>query len=197
MPRKPALDKYHDVLFKDFDEMEHLTPTERDQLKRYRFCFTHSLENPSIPDKVLRDFLMNEFCVSQTQAYIDIQNVRILLGNVRNAGKEWIRYLVNESLKEDIETARTAGSKRLKEKIMAADKLGKYNRLDKEDAQEMPWEEIIPQSIEPTSDPTVLGGKKLENKEEEIRKMYKKYKGEIEIEDIGYEEVESDGNEAN
>ena len=78
---------------------------------------------------------------------------------------------------------------------MAANVLGKYNRLDREDAQEMPWEEIIPQSIEPTSDPTVLGGKKLENREEEIRKMYEKYKGEIEIEDIGYEEV--DGNKGN
>ena len=189
MPRKPALDKYHDVLFRDFDEMKHLTPTERDQLKRYRFCFTYSLENPTLPDKVLRDYLMNEFEVSQTQAYIDIQNVRILLGNVRNAGKEWIRYLVNETLKEAIETAKTAGPKKLKELVMAADKLGKYNRLDKEDAQEMPWEDIIPQSIEPTTDPTVLGGKKLENKEEEIRKMYEKYRGEIEIEDADYEVI--------
>ena len=189
MPRKPALDKYHDVLFKDFDEMEHLTPAEQNQLKRYRFCFSQSLENPSLPDKELRDFLINEFSISQTQAYTDIQNMRVLLGNIRNAGKEWIRYLVNETLKEAIETAKSAGPKRLKELIMAADKLGKYNRLDKEDAEELPWEEILPQSIEPTTDPTVLKIKPLENKEEEIRKMYEKYKGEIEIEDVGYEDV--------
>ena len=189
MPRKPALDKYHDVLFKDFDEMEHLTPAEQNQLKRYRFCFSQSLENPSLPDKELRDYLINEFAISQTQAYTDIQNMRVLLGNIRNAGKEWIRYLVNETLKEAIETAKAAGPKRLKELIMAADKLGKYNRLDKEDAEELPWEEILPQSIEPTTDPTVLKIKPLENKEEEIRKMYEKYKGEIEIEDIGYEDV--------
>ncbi len=189
MPRKPALDKYREVLFDDFDEKKHLLPSERNQLKRYRFCFTECLENPSIQDKVLRDYLMTEFGLSQTQAYIDISNVRILLGNVRNAGKEWIRYLVNEELKAAIEEAKNAGPKKLMERIMAIDKLAKYNKLDKEDAQELPWEEIIPQGIEPTDDPTVIGGKPLKNKEEEIRKMYEKYRGEIEIEDINYETV--------
>jgi hypothetical protein len=189
MPRKPALDKYHDVLFKDFDEQKHLTPAERKQLARYRAAFTSSLEKPTIPDTELRDFLMNTFGVSQTQAYIDIQNVRILLGNVKNAGKEWIRYLVNETLKKAIDEADGMGAKGVKLKIMAANVLGKYNRLDREDAQEIPWEDILPQSIEPTEDPTVLKIKPLENKEEEIRKMYEKYKGEIEIEYVDYEEV--------
>lgn len=132
---------------------------------------------------------MNTFSVSQTQAYIDIQNVRILLGNVKNAGKEWIRYLVNETLKKAIDEADGMGAKGIKLRIMAANVLGKYNRLDREDAQEMPWEDILPQPIEPTEDPTVLKIKPLENKEEEIRKMYEKYKGEIEIEYVDYEEV--------
>jgi hypothetical protein len=192
MPRKPALDKYHDVLFKDLDEIEHLTPAERKQLTRYRLAFSESLENPTLPDTELRDLLMNSFGISATQAYIDIQNVRILLGNVRNAGKEWVRYLVNETLKKAIEDAKELGPKGIKLVIMAANTLGKYNMLDREDAAELPWEDIIPQTIEPTSDPTVIGGKKLANKEEEIRKMYEKYKGEIEIEFTDYEEI---GNE--
>lgn len=189
MARKPALDKYHDVLFKNFDEIEHLTPAERKQLTRYRLAFTESLENPTLPDTQLRDLLMNSFGISATQAYVDIQNVRILLGNVRNAGKEWIRYLVNETLKTAIEDAKALGPKGIKLQIMAANTLGKYNMLDREDAVELPWEDIVPQSIEPTSDPTVIGGKKLANKEEEIKKMYEKYKGEIEIEYTDYEEV--------
>lgn len=189
MPRKPALDKFRDVLFKDFDEMEHLTPAEQKQLTRYRLAFTESLENPTLPDTELRDMLMNTFGISSTQAYVDIQNVRILLGNVRNAGKEWVRYLVNETLKKAIEDARTLGPKGIKLVIMAANTLGKYNMLDREDAQELPWEDIVPQTIEPTSDPTVLKIKPLENKEDEISKMYEKYKGEIEIEYTDYEEL--------
>ena len=35
----------------------------------------------------MRDYLINEYNISATQAYIDIQNVRILLGNIKNAGK--------------------------------------------------------------------------------------------------------------
>lgn len=195
MSRKNNLDKFRDVLFTDLrdEKMKELTPVEREQLKRYRFCFTESLENPTIPDTQLRDFLMSEFNISESQAYRDIGNIRILLGNIRNAGKEWIRYLVNETLKDAIEKAKDSG--KIKEQILAADKLGKYNRLDKEDALEIPWDEIIPISVEPTSDPTVLKGvKPLKNKEEEIEKMYKKYKGEIEIEYTDYEEVKNDNN---
>lgn len=194
MSRKANLDKFRDVLFSDISEKEHLLPVEIDQLKRYRAAFHLSLENPSMADISLRDFLVKEFAISQSQAYSDIANIRILLGNVRNAGKEWIRYLVNETLKEAIEKARDAGPLSLKEMIAAADKLGKYNRLDKEDALEIPWNEILPQDIEPTSDPTVLSGKvkPLLNKEEEIRKLYEKYKGDIELEYVDYQEVDKD-----
>ncbi|MBL7971284.1 MAG: hypothetical protein JNL03_07170 [Prolixibacteraceae bacterium] len=194
MSRKCNLDKFRDVLFSDISEDKTLLPVERDQLKRYRAAFHLSLENPSMPDKKLRDFLMNEFGIEQSQAYRDIGNIRILLGNVRNAGKEWVRYLVNETLKEAITKANGAGTKKLKELIAAAGMLGKYNRLDKEDALEIPWDEIIVQDIEPTSDPTVLSGKvkPLKNKEEEIRKMYEKYKGEIELDYSDYEEVDKD-----
>ena len=83
----------------------------------------------------------------------------------------------------------------VKEVILATNVLGKYNKLDKEDATEFPWEEILPIPIEPTNDVTVLKVKPLANKEEEIRKMYEKYKGEIDIEDIGYEEVENERND--
>jgi hypothetical protein len=51
MPRKPALDKYREVLFDNFDENKHLTSAERMQLKCYRFCFNEYLENPAVQDK--------------------------------------------------------------------------------------------------------------------------------------------------
>lgn len=194
MSRKSNLDKFRDVLFSDLAESDHLLPVEREQLKRYRAAFHLSLENPSMPDTKLRDFLMNEFAISESQAYRDIANIRILLGNIKNTGKEWVRYLVNETLKEAIELAKGAGTKKLKELVAAAGMLGKYNRLDKEDALEIPWDEILPMDIEPTTDPTVLSGKvkPLKNKEEEIRKLYEKYKGDIELDYTDYEEVNED-----
>ena len=191
MGRKNNLDKFHDVLFKDFDEMEHLLPVEQQQLKRYRAAFNLSLENPSTTDVKIRDFLMSEFGISEAQAYRDIGNIRVLLGNMQNSGKEWIRYLVNETLKEAIDKCRTA--KKWKEVILAAATLAKYNMLDKETAEQLPWEEIKPQDIEPTSDPTgIIRVKKLENKEAVIQKLKDKYLNDIE--EIGYEDIKEDGN---
>lgn len=189
MSRPTNIEKFHEIFFEELSE-DTLSKDEKKMLMRYRALFTLSLERPSIADVELRDLLMNEFEISNTQAYRDISNVRILLGNVKNAGKEWIRYLVNETLKKAIEDAKGMGKSGIKLMILASDKLGKYNRLDKEDSVEIPWDDIVPQSIEPTTDPTVLGIKALENKEEAIRKMYEKYRDEIEIEDIDYEPAE-------
>jgi hypothetical protein len=188
MPRKPNLDKFHAVLFDNIDDIT-LNESERQQLMRYRTVFTLSMEKPHLPDVELRNHLMDNFGISAVQAYHDIHQMRILLGNVRNAGKEWVRYLVNESLKKAIDDAQRLGNKGIKLVIAATNVLGKFNMLDKEDGIDLNWDEIKPVPIEPTNDPTVLNVKPLENKEEVIRKLYEKYKGDIEIEDIDYESV--------
>ena len=193
MSRKTNLDKFQSVMFDDMSTLDHLTVTERDQVLRYRFAFTVLLENPSLSDKLLRDYLMDEFKICNSQAYNDISNIKIILPNIRNAGKEWIRYVVNEELKDIIAKCKLAGDDLMKERIMAVDKLAKYNKLDQDDNEEMPWDDIIPVGIEPTSDPSVLGITKMKNKEEEIKRLIEKYKGEIEIEDIEYQDVTDDG----
>ena len=193
MSRKSNLDKFQSVMFDDMSTLDHLTVTERDQVLRYRFAFTILLENPSLSDKLLRDYLMVEFKICSSQGYNDIINIKIILPNIRNAGKEWIRYVVNEELKDIIAKCKLGGDDLMKERILAVDKLAKYNKLDQEDNEEMPWDDIIPVGIEPTSDPSVLGIAKMKNKEEEIKRLIEKYKGEIEIEDIEYQDISDDG----
>ena len=116
--------------------------------------------------------------------------MRVILPNIRNAGKEWLRYIVNEELKQAIADAKTAG--KLKERILAITALAKYNKLDQADTEEMQWDQIIPTPIEPTSDPTVLGIKPLPNKLQVIEELYKKYRDDIEIDDIPFEDVTDD-----
>lgn len=186
MGRNTNLQKFKDALFDDLDEDIFLTPAEAQQLKRIRAVFSISLSNPSTPDTNLRDYLISEFGISQTQAYRDIGNMRVLLPNVQQAAKEWHRYLVNEELKQVIEQCKLLGADYIKDRIQAVSIYAKYNKLNKEDALEYPWEDIKPQSIEPSSDVTILGVKPLANKEEEIKKMFDKYKGDIEIEDADY-----------
>jgi len=201
MSKKSLLEKYKDYLFEDIDEIAilmkipNLSITARNMILRFRFAFSRLLENPSLQDKKLRDDLMNEFKISETQAYRDIADIKIFLPNFKAAGKEWIRYVVNEELKEAISDAKESGQ--LRERVEAIKALGKYNRLDQDDGEEIPWDQIIPVSIEPTTDPSVLNVKPIPNLEEEIKKLYEKYKAEIEIEDIDYQEIDGDRKEEN
>jgi hypothetical protein len=189
MSRKNNLDKFQQVMFADKVDINFLTPVEQMQVIRYRFAFTQCLDNPSIADTVLRDQLIHEFGISQSQAYRDIANIKIILPNIKAAGKEWIRYIVTEELKEAIRECKAAGDDLMKERIMAIDKLGKYNKLDQDEGEEFPWDDIIPIPIDPTNDISVLGVVPMENPDEEIAKLYEKYKGDIDIEDIDYQDL--------
>ena len=187
MKKESTLDRFHKVLFSVGNE-KLFTEDEQKMLIRYRAVFTLSLETPWITNTEKRDFLMNEFHISIAQAYKDLSKVRVLLVNMQNAGKGWIRYIVNESLKKSIKDAQKMGKSGIKLGIMAAGKLAKFNMLDKEDSIYLSWEEIKPPTIEPTTDPTVLGIKPLQNKSEVIRKLYEKYL--VEIEDNEYESLQ-------
>lgn len=197
MSRKANLDKFQEVMFADKADLAHLTPVEQMQVVRYRFAFTVCLDSPSIEDNKLRDQLIAEFGISKSQAYRDIANIKIILPNIKAAGKEWIRYIVTEELKIAIQECKDAGEDLMKERIMAIDKLAKYNKLDQDDGEELPWDDIIPIPIEPTNDVTVLGAVPLENAEEEIKKLYEKYKGDIEIEYVDYQEITDVNNAGN
>lgn len=186
MSRANVLDRFRDVMFKAADETG-LSANEQKQLIRYRDAFSQCLDNPMLRDVEMRDYLMTTYNISDSQAYRDLGNIRVLLGNVRNASKEWIRYMVIEGLKKQYEYADRLG--KTKEAIMALDKLAKYNRLDKEDLDELPYDKVIPINWEATTDISVLGVKPMQNKEEEILRLYKKYIDDIEIEDIEYIET--------
>ena len=67
----------------------------------------------------------------------------------------------------------------------------KYNRVDLEDEQLMPYDEIVVQPFTATDDPTPLGIKPIPNIQEKIKAMLDKYIAEsIDIQDVEYEEYD-------
>lgn len=149
----------------------------RDRVIRIRQAYTHWYEFPMLSETEIRDFIMRNGAVESSQAYQDIQVLKILLGDIKNAGKEWHRHRVISMVMEAFDLAKELHDP--KAMIMAADKLGKYTRLDKEDAVSMPWDEIIPLPVEPTNDPRVLGLKPIPDIKGKIQKMLEKYGAEI------------------
>ena len=190
MPRPSTLDNCIKYLYTDIDQVP---TTYQERIKRIRVGYTHWYEFPTktIPD--IRNHLMNEFDIAKTTAYEDIEIIKILLGNIKNPEKEWIRYQVNAMFDAAYKLAKK--QKDPKAMVMAGDKKGKYNLVDKPSVDPLPFDEIATQQFEPTDDPTPLGLKKDPDIREKKRKMLEKYMDEIEIIDVPYEEmIKNDSN---
>ena len=73
----------------------------------------------------------------------------------------------------------------------AASSYAKYNRVDLEDEQAVPYDLIVVQPFTATDDPSVLGIKPIPHINERIHVLLKKYQAEnIDIEDIEYEDAD-------
>jgi len=190
MARPTTFEISRQYLYKDIDD---IPIPYRERITRLRVGYTFWYEFPTKTETDIRDHLMNEFGVVKSTAYEDIQIIKVLLGDIKNPSKEWIRFQVNAMLDEAYKMAEK--QKDAKGMALAADKKGKYNMLDKPDAEPMPFDEIVPQQFEPTDDPTPLGLKKDPDIREKKRKMLEKYMDDIEIVDVPYDEMVKDGNE--
>lgn len=176
-----------------YDDMDNIPENYRERISRIRFGYTFWYEFPTKSRVQVRDHIIGEFGVVKSTAYEDIQAIEILLGNIKNPAKDWMRYQVNAMLHDAYTMAKQFQDP--KAMALAADKIGRYNMLDKPDAEPLPFNEIVPQPFEPTDDPTPLGLKKDPNIRAKKQKMLEKYMNEIEIIDVPYEEMIRDGND--
>lgn len=181
MDDKTRLDKIQSSLF-DETALETLSAKDLEIRARYKQIFTIWLDNPWWSDKEMVRYIRQELKVQKTQAYEDIQRVKLILGNVTNAGKEWHRYSLIEMAKETYNLAKKRGD--IKAMAMALDKLGKYTRLDQKDVDEIPWDQLIPPEFDTTDDVGVLKIVRPADFDKKVAKARKKYLGDdLEIEE--------------
>ena len=130
--------------------------------------------------------------IGKSEAYEDIRLIKLLLGDLSQTSKDFHRFRFNAMVEKAYELAER--KKDARSMVAAADKYAKYNQLDREDALRMPWDQIVIQPFEPTSDPTVIGIKPVANIREKIEAMKAKYARDM-IEEIEYEQADA-GEEA-
>ena len=176
--RKNTKEKIYAALFKG--KQVKLDPLTMKIKTRYEKIFTKWLDDPAISDSDMRRFIQNEFGLSYAQAHGDLENVKLILGNVSNAAKEWQRYTAIDMIKKGYVLIEKKGADGLDVKrglamIKAGEAIGKVTRLDKEDPDPIPYEDIVPQTFEPTGDVSVLGMKKIERLKELQVRLRKKY----------------------
>ncbi len=166
-----------------------IAQTVIERIHRLRGMYAYWLQFPQKFDQDIVQYDMAMFKVGKSQAYDDLHIVRLILGNLQQASKDFMRWKINQDLEQDLKAARRAGDHR---SVAAIEKNRILNnRTDKEDELELEFDKIIPQQFVPVDDPTVFGIKKLPDLRNRIRVLVKKY-SDNSVQFAEYEELKED-----
>ena len=156
---------------------------------RIREEYNWFIGNPDSKDRQFIESAMSRHGINKTQAYSDLAIIKALLPHLSQASRDFHRYRFNEMILETYQMAKKRKDTKTMEK--AASSYAKYNRVDLEDEQAVPYDLIVVQPFTATDDPTVLGIKPIPHINERIHALLKKYQAEnIDIEDIEYEDAD-------
>ena len=154
---------------------------------RIREEYNWYISNPDAKDRQFIEFTVSRFGIPKSVAYSDLSIIKALLPHLAQASRDFHRFRYNEMILETYQMAKKRKDTKTMEK--AASSYAKYNRVDLEDEQAVPYDLIVVQPFTATDDPTVLGIKPIPNINERIHALLKKYQAEnMDIEDVEFEE---------
>ena len=185
-----ALEVCRTDLFTKEDELRQAYPQILvDKVLRVRDMYNWCIANPDAKDRQFVEQELSRYDISKVVAYSDLGIIKALLPTLATASRDFHRWRYNEMILETYQMAKKRKDTKTMEK--AASSYAKYNRIDLEDEQAVPYEMIVVQPFTATSDPTVLGIKPIPNINDKIKAMLNKYRAEtIDIEDISCEEAD-------
>ncbi len=173
------------------DDSVQMSAAQQIHYDRLRDAYTHWLSNPLLSDNRMRDYLMATHQVSTSQAYRDITLIKMLFGSVQASNKEQMRYKANYLYDAAAAAAMAGNDAKAKSLTKIADGIVRNNRLEEQEGEDYPWEEIVPADISLTVDPSVIGIEPIPNVREKAAKLLKAY-----TEDIDGPEIRnSDGDQ--
>ena len=156
---------------------------------RLREMYSWFVASPDIKDRQLITQTLDRVHISPAQAAAAPASVKMFRPLLTSASRDFHRYRANEMLLETYRMAKARKDTKTMERAAAS--YAKYNRVDLEDEQTLPYDMIVVQPFTATSDPTILGLKPIPNLQQKIDKLLAKYRAEtIDIEDIDYEEAD-------
>lgn len=185
------IDDYQLSLFSSEDEMKrrNLPQEMQTRLLRLRSLYTFW---QNFPDKTTREMVQQERVmyqdVKERQAYDDVKLLKMLIGNLEQESKNWHRHVFNQRTEKIYQAAMRAHDYRSAEKANAD--YAKYNKLDKDEPEKLKYDDITPQIIIPTDDPSVIGIKPVKDLRGKIQRLKKKLGADIE--DADFIEVKDD-----
>ena len=158
-----------------------------ERVLRLRAMYNWFISNPESKDKEFVDECLSRYGVSKTLAYDDLRIIKSVLPHITQASRDYHRWKYNEMILETYQMAKKRKDTKTMER--AATSYAKFNNVNVEDEQSVPYDLIVVQPFTATQDPSVLGIKPIPNIEQKISALIEKYRKEsMDIDDIEYEE---------
>ncbi len=161
------------------DDSVQMSAAQQMHYDRLRDAYTHWLSNPLLSDNRMRDYLMATHQVSTSQAYRDITLIKMLFGSVQVSNKEQMRYKANYLYDAAAAAAMAGNDAKAKALTKIADGIVKNNRLEEQEGEDYPWDEIVPADISLTVDPSVIGIEPVPHIREKAAKLLRQYNEDI------------------
>ena len=190
MPFPAVQDVVTTNFFTAEDELRKELPAASvERVLRLRELYNWVISNPDCKDKEFVDVAIGRFGISKTLAYDDLKIIKSVLPNITQASRDYHRWKYNEMILETYQMAKKRKDTKTMER--AATSYAKFNNVNVEDEQSVPYDMIVVQPFTATDDPTVLGIKPIPNIEKVISDMIEKYRAEsLDIDDIEYEDAD-------
>ena len=158
-----------------------------ERVLRLRAMYNWFISNPESKDKEFVDECLSRYGVSKTLAYDDLRIIKSVLPHITQASRDYHRWKYNEMILETYQMAKKRKDTKTMER--AATSYAKFNNVNVEDEQSVPYDLIVVQPFTATQDPSVLGIKPIPNIEKKVSDLIAKYRAEsMDIDDIEYEE---------
>ena len=158
-----------------------------ERVLRLRAMYNWFISNPESKDKEFVDECLSRYGVSKTLAYDDLRIIKSVLPHITQASRDYHRWKYNEMILETYQMAKKRKDTKTMER--AATSYAKFNNVNVEDEQSVPYDLIVVQPFTATQAPSVLGIKPIPNIEKKISDLIAKYRAEsMDIDDIEYEE---------
>lgn len=190
MPTPNALEVCRTDLFtKESELLERYPQPIVDKVLRVREMYQWYIANPDGTDREFVAEVCQRHDISRVTAYSDLAILKSLLPMLATASRDFHRWRYNEMILATYKMAEKRKDTKTMERT--ASSYAKYNRVDLEDEQAVPYELIVVQPFTATEDPRVLGIEPIPNIKQKISAMIDKYRAEtLDIEDVTFEEAD-------
>ncbi len=144
-----------DLFTSEKELQEHYPQILVDKVLRVREMYNWFISNPNATDREFVAEVCQRHDISRVTAYSDLAIVKTLLPALSSASRDFHRWRTNEMLIATYNMAKARKDSKTMER--AATAYGKLNRVDLEDEQAIPLDQILVQPFTATDDPRVLG----------------------------------------